>query len=119
MSAHVLYSAPGGSVHTFDVSVNLPKHPQQTRGAWLNGSQFTRYKLKLPCYGMLDVQGFDMVDASAITISVDIDLSTGKAIAYVKPNTVNVNTQVVEFQAGVNVQVSQITSNTSRMRIRA
>ena len=53
-----------------------------------------------------------MVDATAITISVDLDLSTGKAIAYVKPNTVSVNTQVVEFQAGVNVQVSQITSNT-------
>lgn len=105
------YALGAGAVHTFDVSVNLPKHPQNTRGAWLNGSQFTRYKLKLPCYGMLDVQGFDMVDATSITISVDLDLSTGKAIAYVKPNTVSVNTQVVEFQAGVNVQVSQITSN--------
>lgn len=104
------YALGAGAVHTFDVSVNLPKHPQQTRGAWLNGSQFTHYKLKLPCYGMLDVQGFDMVDATSITISVDLDLSTGKAIAYVKPNTVGVNTQVVEFQAGVNVQVSQITS---------
>ena len=60
---------------------------------------------------MLDVQGFDMVDATAITISVDLDMSTGKAIAYVKPNTVSVNTQVVEFQAGVNVQVSQIQSS--------
>ena len=106
------YALGAGAVHTFDVSVNLPKHPQQTRGAWLNGSQFTRYKIKLPCYGMLDVQGFDMVDATSITISVDLDMSTGKAIAYVKPNTVKVNTQVVEFQAGVNVQVSQITSNT-------
>ena len=106
------YALGAGAVHTFDVTVNLPKHPQQTRGAWLNGSQFTRYKIKLPCYGMLDVQGFDMVDATSITISVDVDLSTGKAIAYVKPNTVSVNTQVVELQAGVNVQVSQITSNT-------
>ena len=106
------YSLGAGAVHNFDVTVNLPKHPQQSRGAWLNGSQFTRYKIKLPCYGMLDVQGFDMVDATSITISVDVDLSTGKAIAYVKPNTVSVNTQVVEFQAGVNVQVSQITSNT-------
>ena len=105
------YSLGAGAVHNFDVTVNLPKHPQQTRGAWLNGSQFTHYKLKLPCYGMLDVQGFDMVDATSITISVDLDMSTGKAIAYVKPNTVSVNTQVVEFQAGVNVQVSQIQSS--------
>ena len=105
------YSLGAGAVHTFNVTVNLPKHPQQTRGAWLNGSQFTRYKLKLPCYGILDVQGFDMVDATSITISVDLDMSTGKAIAYIKPNTVSVNTQVVEFQAGVNVQVSQIQSS--------
>ena len=105
------YALGAGAVHTFDVSVNLPKHPQQARGAWLNGPQFTHYTLKLPCYGMLDVQGFDMVDATSITISVDVDMSTGKAIAYIKPNTVSVNTQVVEFQAGVNVQVSQIMSN--------
>lgn len=106
------YSLGAGAVHTFSVSVNLPKHPQQTRGVWLNGPQYTRYLLKLPCFGMLDIQGFDMVDATSVTISVDLDMSTGKAIAYVKPNTVNVNTQVVEFQAGVNVQVSQIMSNT-------
>lgn len=106
------YSLGAGAVHSFSVSVNLPKHPQQGRGAWLNGPQFTRYLLKLPCFGMLDIQGFDMVDATSVTISVDLDMSTGKAIAYVKPSTVNVNTQVVEFQAGVNVQVSQIMSNT-------
>lgn len=106
------YSLGAGAVHSFSVSVNLPKHPQQTRGAWLNGPQFTRYLLKLPCFGMLDIQGFDMVDATSVSISVDLDMSTGKAIAYVKPSTVSVNTQVVEFQAGVNVQVSQIMSNT-------
>ena len=106
------YSLGAGAVHSFSVSVNLPKHPQQTRGAWLNGPQFTRYLLKLPCFGMLDIQGFDMVDATSVAISVDLDMSTGKAIAYVKPSTVSVNTQVVEFQAGVNVQVSQIMSNT-------
>lgn len=106
------YSLGAGAVHSFSVSVNLPKHPQQTRGAWLNGPQFTRYLLKLPCFGMLDIQGFDMVDATSVSISVDLDMSTGKAVAYVKPSTVSVNTQVVEFQAGVNVQVSQIMSNT-------
>lgn len=102
---------PGNTVN-FGATVNLPKHPQQNRGRWLNGPQFTRYLLKLPCFGMLNIQGFDMVDATAVSISVDVDLATGKAIAYVKPNSVNVNTQLVEFQAGVNVQVSQITSNT-------
>ena len=101
---------PGGTIN-FGASVNLPKHPQQNRGRWLNGPQFTHYLLKLPCYGMLDIQGFDMVDATSVAISVDVDISTGKAIAYVKPNSVNVNTQLVEFQAGVNVQVSQIQSN--------
>lgn len=101
----------GGTVN-FGASVNLPKHPQQNRGRWLNGPQFTHYLLKLPCYGMLNIQGFDMVDANSVSIVVDVDLSTGKAVASVKPNSVNVSTQLVEFQAGVSVQVSQITSNT-------
>lgn len=106
------YNLGPGNMVNFGTTVNLPKHPQQSRGAWLNGAPFTKYLLKLPCFGMLDIQGFDMIDATSVAISVDVDLSTGKAIAYVKPNTVKVNTQVIEFQAGVNVQVSQITSNT-------
>lgn len=101
---------PGDTVN-FGATVNLPKHPQQNRGRWLNGPQFSRYLLKLPCFGMLNIQGFDMVDATSVAISVDVDLATGKAIAYVKPSSVNVNTQLVEFQAGVNVQVSQIQSS--------
>lgn len=105
---------PGNTVN-FGATVNLPKHPQQSRGRWLNGPQFTRYLLKLPCFGMLDIQGFDMVDATSVAISVDVDLATGRAIAYVKPNSVNVNTQLVEFQAGVNVQVSQIQSSVLSM----
>ena len=105
------YSLGAGNVHNFGVAVNLPKHPQQSRGIWLNGAPYTKYLLKLPAYGMLDIQGYDMVDATSVAISVDLDMSTGKAIAYVRPNTVQVNTQVVEFQAGVNVQVSQIQSS--------
>lgn len=105
------YNLGSGNTVNFGVSVNLPKHPQQNRGRWLNGPQFSRYLLKLPCFGMLNIQGFDMVDATSIAISVDVDIATGKAIAYVKPNSVNVNTQLVEFQAGVNVQVSQIQSS--------
>lgn len=105
------YTLGAGAVHTFDATVNLPKHPQQNRGKWLNGGQTSKYILKVPCYGMLDVQGYDMIDSNTITVSVDVDLSTGKAILYVKPSASPSNTQVVEFQAGVPVQVSQIQSN--------
>lgn len=104
------YKLGAGAWVTFDASVNLPKHPQQSRGVWLNGPSHTKYLLKLPCYGMLDIQGFDMVDSTSINITVSVDLSTGKALLRLQPSSVNADTQIVEYQAGVSVQVSQIQS---------
>lgn len=100
-----------GQVHSFSATIALPKHPQQARGVWLNGPSNTRYLLKVPCYGVLDIQGADMLDSTSVTLSVDVDMPTGAAILYVKPSAAPANTQVISYQAGVPVQVSQITSN--------
>lgn len=105
------YKLGAGGTHSFSATLSLPKHPQQKRGKWLNGNPTSKYVLKLPCYGMLDIQGYDMIDSASITISVDVDMATGKAVLYVRPSASPSNTQVVEFQAGVPVQVSQIQSN--------
>ena len=104
------YKLGAGEWVTFGAAVNLPKHPQQSRGRWLNGPSHTKYLLKLPCYGILDIQGFDMVDSTSINIAVSVDLSTGKALLRLQPSSVNIDTQIVEYQAGVCVQVSQIQS---------
>jgi hypothetical protein len=100
-----------GKYINFGASVNLPKHPQQTRGNWLNGAPYSKYLLKLPCFGMLDIQGYDMLDSTSINITIDVDCATGKAICYIRPSSVKVNTQVVEMQVGCPVQVAQIQSS--------
>lgn len=100
-----------GKYINFGAVVNIPKHPQQSRGNWLNGSPYSKYLLKLPCFGMLDIQGYDMLDSTSINISIDVDCATGKAICYIRPSSVRVNTQVIEMQVGCQVPVSQITGN--------
>lgn len=105
------YLLGSGQVHSFSATIALPKHPQQARGVWLNGPSNTRYLLKVPCYGVLDIQGADMLDSTSVTLSVDVDLPTGAAILYVKPSAAPANTQVISYQAGVPIQISQITSS--------
>lgn len=105
------YPLGSGVVHSLSATISLPKHPQQERGAYLNGAPYSRYMLKMPAYGMLDIQGADMLDSETVTLSVDVDLPTGKAILYVRPSAAPANTQVIEFNAGVTVNVSQIQSN--------
>lgn len=106
------YDLGRGQVIGFSATVNLPKHPQQSRGIYLNGNPFTKYTLKFPALGMLDIQGADMLDSETVKLSVDVDLPTGKAILYIRPDAAPANTQLVEFNAGVTVNVSQIQSST-------
>lgn len=100
-----------GKYINFGAAVNIPKHPQQSRGNWLNGAPYSKYLLKLPCFGMLDIQGFDMLDSTSINITIDVDCATGKAICYIRPSSSRVNTQVIEMQVGCPVQVAQIQSS--------
>ena len=111
------YSLGSGRVHSHSATFELPKHPQQARGVWLNGPSNTHYLLKMPCFGMLDIQGADMLDSTSITLSVDTDLATGSAILYAKPSAAPANTQVVQFQAGVPVQLAQVDSSALSMGV--
>lgn len=101
----------GNTYRSFGATINLPKHPQQERGVWLNGGDTTRYILRLPCYGMLDIQGFDMLDAASITINVNVDLPTGRASCSIIPSSSDTATQIVDYQVGVNTPIAQLQSN--------
>lgn len=111
------YALGSGRVHSHEATIALPKHPQQARGVWLNGPEYTHYQLKMPCFGILDIQGADMLDSTSITLTVDTDLATGSAILYVKPSAAPANTQVVQFQAGVPVQLAQVDSSALSMGV--
>lgn len=101
-----------GKYINFGAAINIPKHPQQSRGDWLNGTPYSKYLLKLPCFGMLNIQGYDMLDSTSINITIDVDCATGKAICYIRPSSSTVNTQLIEMQVGCQIPVSQITSST-------
>lgn len=103
----------------YGASVNLPKHPQQSRGKWLNAGDTAHYTLRLPCFGMLDIQGYDMIDATSINIEVNVDLPTGKATCLITPNSTGTATQVVDYQVGVSMPIAQLQSNIVGMGVNA
>ena len=105
------YKLGGNTMAFYGAAVNLPKHPQQARGKWLNAGETAHYTLRLPCFGMLDIQGCDMIDATSINIDVNVDLPTGKATCLITPNSAGTATQVVDYQVGVSMPIAQLQSN--------
>lgn len=105
------YKLGGNTMAYYGAAVNLPKHPQQARGKWLNAGDTAHYTLRLPCFGMLDIQGYDMIDATSINIEVNVDLPTGKATCLITPNSAGTATQVVDYQVGVSMPIAQLQSN--------
>lgn len=105
------YKLGSNTYVSYGASVNLPKHPQQARGKWLNAADTTHYTLRLPCFGMLDVQGYDMIDATSINVEVNVDLPTGKATCMITPSSTGTATQVVDYQVGVTMPIAQLQSN--------
>lgn len=117
ISSATAFKLGSNTYRSFGAVINLPKHPQQSRGTWLNGGETTHYMLRLPCFGMLDIQGFDMLSTTSIAIDVNVDLPTGRATCSITPSSSQTATQIVDYQVGVNTPIAQLQSNILGMGI--
>ena len=86
----------------------ISKHPQtNTRGNYLNTAPFTINTLRIPPFGLIDIDSsvtcmYDYLDAVIIT-----DLITGMGILEVRCGTYTINR--LKAQIGVPLQLSQVT----------
>ena len=92
-------------VKTFTITVNIPKHPQQSRGSYLNNAPFSSYSLQLPYIGAVDIPAAYVANAASITASYTVDCLTGETnvdIGGFMRTTVNIATQIQLAQMAVN-----------------
>lgn len=61
-------------------ALTLPKHPQHSRGKYLDGGPYTTYKLDFEPFGLMELNSAALIDCSAITINVIIDALSGSGI---------------------------------------
>lgn len=100
---------PGEFVQTFSQTVTLHRHPAaSTRGTYLNGNPFTRYTLFCYTFGQIPIDANMFTESSSLTVSITVDLSTGKA----KLQLVDASARVLRIYPGYigqNVQIAQLT----------
>ena len=98
-----------GSISGTGVAFEIPKHPQQERGAYLNGAPFARYTLDWPCFGRIALDSNVLKNFDSIVASVYIDPVSGIGTLRISPGAVPIYTQ--QAQIGVPIQLAQMASD--------
>lgn len=91
-------------------NIPIPRHPQASLGDWLNLAPYSTYEAHIAPYGIIAVPADQLYGADNMAIELVEDYITGNArimLASAGQNFFN----IVNFQIGVTVQVSQITQN--------
>lgn len=94
----------------FTASLTLPRHPQASRGIYLNGRPYTELELHCFTFGSIPIDPAPFSESPNMALSIDLDVFTGTGFLTVDSPT----GKIVHRQAGqigVPVQLSQITQN--------
>lgn len=91
-------------------TITIPKHPQASRGKYLNMGPYTEYWLDYDPFGLIPLDASKMVDESTLTLNIYADAITG--IAILKIGGSNSGTLAsVSAQWGVPVPFSGAAAN--------
>lgn len=104
----------GTPIQTMTGTITLPKHPQVSRGVYLNGAPYSDYMLTFPGFGEIHLDANIFVDVSAIWFQVYLDTVSGLGklvILDANPTSTSANiVQVIRSQIGVPIQMAQMAS---------
>lgn len=102
---------PSNRTKQIITSITLPRHPQaSTRGAYLNGSPYTRHMVHLGVWGSFPLDATYFVESGNCAININIDLYTGVGVLIMTaPSGYTINK--LTAQCGVPLQISQVTQN--------
>lgn len=91
-----------------NMSFSIPKHPKAaTRGSYLNLPPFTKYRLEAGPWGIIPLDGFNLLDSSSLTCDYKVDLITGSGRFNIKYRDKLVYESIHTAQIGVPIQLGQ------------
>lgn len=97
------------------VSLPIPRHPQENRGQYLNAAPYSKYTLKFYPFGTVEISGADLMGYNTLDLYVDTDLSSGEGILTVAVNNRENPIRQIKSQVLVPLPVAQIALDISRM----
>ena len=82
------------------------RHPQVSRGSYLNHAPYSRYSLTFPPYGEFDLDAVNIASTNSILFDIDVDLRTGGSTLTVKDASQN-RMNRLHADVGVDYQTTQ------------
>lgn len=92
-----------GSGVSFQITMTVPKHPQQARGAYLNGPPYSSYTLFIPQFGQIPLDGNIVGAESVISCEIRYDVRSNTAILRVYAGGNLLFSSSTVFGAGVQM----------------
>lgn len=102
----VAASKISGNTYFVGASFEIPKHPQESRGKYLNGAPFSRYSLDWPCFGKFAIDSNIVKDYENLLCSVQVDPVSGIGTLQIKLGDIQIGTY--QSQIGVPIQIAQM-----------
>ena len=85
-------------------------HPQYAQnGAYMNCEPFTKVQLKMPPFGIIDIDATILNHSASPYLELYVDLITGNVIMELKSGVLTLNR--VTSKLGVSIEMSQVTRN--------
>lgn len=93
----------------FNTTFSIPRHPQQSRGTYLNGPPYSSYTLILPPFGMIPLDGNVLAGGGTLKTRLSFDIKSNSAILYVRYNDTLLYQSTAQF--GATVQIGQVATS--------
>ena len=94
---------------TYNTSINITAHPQaSSRGSYLNVEPYTKLMMRVPCFGLIDLDTSLLKESTYVRAQITLDYITGLGILEVY-NSDSVMLTRETGQVGVPIQLSQVT----------
>lgn len=100
-------------VNGTDISLTIPRHPQQYRGTWLNEGPYTEHYLIFAPFGSFSLPPEKMLYGSNLQLSWSVDYITGAAVLVVSCGGLFVTR--VEGIIGTEIALAQMAPNVDNL----
>ena len=101
--------------YNVQIDFNVRRHPQSTRGQYLNVAPYSSYSIFIPTFGNIALNPAWCDDTNVIHCVIRTDLITGQAQLGIILDSGLLPVMVYSGQIGVNIQLAQISQNTAGM----
>lgn len=104
------YSLSPTAITNEIISLSIPKHPQISRGQYLNSPPYSKYYMYVPPWGMIPLQSAFAATQQTLQARCIVDLNTGTGILKIENESQDILSATVATTIGVPVQLAQITN---------